>query len=109
MGNFNFKKYFAEGKLLKEISQLPPLETGYDLISWLDSIPEFKPYRNTEASYDELYYEIPTNVFNKVTGLTQGDVEKINQNLEVYTGRISWNETNPNKYKEHTVLVSGGA
>lgn len=109
MENFNFKKYLAEGRLLKESSTMPQFETGYDVIEYLDSIPEFKPYRNIEASYDDSFYEIPTDVFNKVTGLTQSDVEDINQNLEVYTGNIEWNETNPNKYKEHTVIVSGGA
>jgi hypothetical protein len=108
MDNFDFKKYLAEGKLLKE-DTVPSFRNGYDVIEYLDNIPEFKEYRNEDASYDDQYYLIPTDVFTQVTGWTEEDVETIDNNLEAYEGSITWNNTNPNQYQENTVSVIGGA
>jgi len=83
--------------------------TGWDIIDTFDKIPQFKKYRNKNATYDDSYFEIPTSVFTKVTGLTEKDVEKISSNLEDYEGDIGWENTNSNKYKENTVTVYGGA
>ena len=41
MNNFNLRKYLAEGKLLKEAT-VPSFRNGYDVIEYLDNIPEFK-------------------------------------------------------------------
>jgi hypothetical protein len=83
--------------------------TGWDVIGYLDDIPELKKYRNKAASYDDEYYLIPTDVFTQVTGWTEEDVRNINDNLEPYEGNIIWTNTNPNQYQEYTVSVSGGA
>jgi hypothetical protein len=99
---------FSEGKLLKE-DTVPSFRNGYDVIEYLDNIPEFKEYRNEDASYDDQYYLIPTDVFTQVTGWTEEDVETIDNNLEAYEGSITWNNTNPNQYQENTVSVIGGA
>tara|TARA_Y100000296_G_C5109468_1_gene224359 strand:+ start:429 stop:755 length:327 start_codon:yes stop_codon:yes gene_type:complete len=85
------------------------LDSFYEIIKYLDSIPELKKYRNESASYDDEYYLIPTDVFTRVTGLTEEDVKRIDDNLENYEGSIIWNNTNPNQYQEYTVSVSGGA
>jgi len=108
MDNFDLKKYLVEGRLLKE-NTLPNFTTGYEIIAYLDNIPELKQYRNAEAEYDEQYYLIPTDIFTKVTGWTEEDVKNINDNLELYMGTITWTNTNPNQYQENTVSVTGGA
>ena len=83
MDNFDLKKYIAEGRLLKEAA-VPSFENGWEVIKYLDNIPEFKKYRNEDALYDDEYYLIPTDVFTRVTGWTQQDVETIDDNLEPY-------------------------
>ena len=108
MDNFDLRKYLAEGRLFREAT-VPSFRNGYDVIEYLDNIPEFKEYRNEDASYDDQYYLIPTDVFTQVTGWTQEDVETINDNLEPYEGSITWNGTNHNQYQENTVSVIGGA
>lgn len=84
-------------------------KTGWDIISAFDDIPQFKKYKIKGASYDDVYYEIPTDVFTKITGLNKKDVDKLSSKLEPYEGDIDWEDTNINKHKEHTVTVSGGA
>jgi hypothetical protein len=108
MDNFDYKKYLAEGRLLKEAT-VPSFRNGYDVIEYLDNIPEFKEYRNEDASYDDQYYLIPTDIFAQVTGWTEEDVKTIDNNLEPYEGSITWNGTNRNQYQENTVSASGGA
>ena len=108
MDNFDYKKYLAEGRLLKEAT-VPSFRNGYDVIEYLDNIPEFKEYRNEDASYDDQYYLIPTDIFTQVTGWTEEDVKTIDNNLEPYEGSITWNGTNRNQYQENTVGVIGGA
>jgi hypothetical protein len=108
MKYFDLKKYLAEGTLF-EYFTIPSFRNGYDIIEYLDNIPAFKEYRNEDASYDDQYYLIPTDVFTQVTGFTEEDVKNINNNLEPYEGSIDWTNTNPNQYQEYTVSVIGGA
>lgn len=74
---------------------------GWNIISDFDKIKEFKKYRNKNAQYDDKYFEIPIDVFTKVTGLTEKDVTRINNQLEDYEGWIDWFKT--------SVIVGGGA
>jgi UDP-galactopyranose mutase len=104
----NFRKYLSEEPSLEE-TNTPQFNIGAEVIDYLDKFPELKQYRDEDASYDDQYYLIPTDVFTQVTGLTKSDVEDIQQNLEPYEGSIDWTETNPNKYNEYTVSVHGGA
>jgi hypothetical protein len=108
MDNFDLKKYLTEGRLLKEAT-VPNFKDGYEIIDYLDNIPEFEKYKNEDASYDDQYYLIPTDIFTKVTGWTEEDVKNIDDNLEPYMGTITWTNTNPNQYQENTVSVTGGA
>ena len=94
---------------IQKIVNKPNFNTGWDVIGYLDDIPELRKYRNKAASYDDQYYLIPTDVFTQVTGWTEEDVKNINDNLEPYEGNIVWTNTNPNQYQEYTVSVSGGA
>jgi len=93
----------------EEINFNVEFNTGWGLIDYLDDIPEFRKYKNKNASYDDIYYEIPTKIFTQVTGWGEKEVEDIQSGLEPYEGSITWINTNPNKYKENKVLVIGGA
>ena len=72
------------------------------LVSWLDeNFPELRMYRNEDAEYDDMWYQIPYDTFNRVTGLTGFDIDQINNNFEDYEGSIY--------LQEDTVTIHGGA
>ena len=81
--------------------QIPDFETGYEIIDYFDTIPAFKQYRDEDASYDDIYFRIPTDILSKELGWTKEDIAKIDSNLEPYAGSISWDD--------NEILVFGGA
>ncbi len=83
--------------------------TGWDIIEDFDKISKFNQYRIRNAQYDDMYFLIPTDVFTKVTGLTERDVDRIDHGLEAHEGSINWENTNVNKHEENTVRVNGGS
>jgi hypothetical protein len=99
--------------LLTEKINTSKWHTGWNIIDDFDKIPQFKKFRIKGAEYDDVYFEIPTDIFTKVTGLNEKDVIRIDRQLDSYEGNISWNsdrkKDNPNQYKINTVIVSGGA
>jgi len=101
-------------KVLVEVRIVAPstsiFKTGWDIIEYFDTIPEFKKYRNKHASYDDEYFLIPMDVFKKVLPTWNKEkVEFLDDKLEMYEGSITWNETNTNHYNEYTISVLGGA
>lgn len=115
-----------KAKLVKEsLAHIPHFKTGWDIIEYFDSIPEFDPYRyrNEDSDYrDTYYYSIPANVFQKVLEWTPEDVESIKDNIELYEGNIWWETQQPdtrNKrgqvmtwkplpLKDQHIIVTGG-
>lgn len=86
---------------LNEAVKIPKFKFGFEIVEWLDTFKEFKKYRNSEATYDETYFEIPYILFNKVTGLDKKAIEKMDDNLDMYEGSIM--------STGNTVWVTGGA
>ena len=82
---------------------IPSFKTGYDIIDYFYTIKEFRKYYNKNASYDDVYFEIPSDVFKKVLGWTVKDVKRIKSKLEPYEGNIHWDR------EEDDIAVLGGA
>jgi hypothetical protein len=60
-----------------------------DLISYLDQFAAFSKYRLPNANYDDAYYiNLPISLVNKVTGLTEQDLDKIVKTSGSYMGHI---------------------
>lgn len=57
-----------------------------ELIIKLDDDPEMEEYRNDNASYDDVRYEIPIEVLEE-KGYTRDDLEQMNSNSH-YQGHI---------------------
>jgi len=104
-------------------AEIPEFTTGWEVISFLEDIPEFKEYANEDAQYDDEWYSIPATVFKEVLGWTAEEVEAINYELESYEGSISWEVEQPESYEERgpvktwkpipiedqRIIVNGGA
>lgn len=57
------------------------------LIEFLDQFSELDQYRNPDAQYDDAYYEdMPLEVVEQVTGLTEDDIKKISDDTPAYEG-----------------------
>jgi len=80
--------------------------TIYPIIDYLDSIPEFQPYRNKNAQYDDKYYDIPAKVFTSILDWTPEDIKAIQDQIESYEGRISWVTEIPGKRNERDQIIS---
>lgn len=78
---------------------IPEFTMGWEIIEYFDDIPEFNPYRNKEAQYDDDYYNIPAPIFSKVLGWTPEEVNSINKELENYEGGIYWETEEPESYE----------
>jgi len=85
---------------------IPDFTTGWEVISFFRDIPEFDPYYNDEAQYDDVYFEIPAKVFSNVLGWTAKDVQAINWELESYEGSISWNDEDPDERNERDQVIT---
>jgi len=84
----------GEASIKEAIKEPKSFETGHELLSFFKSIPEFRKYHNKDASYDDIYFDIPLNVFNKVLPTwTKDKVTKISNNLDMYTGDIHWHSS----------------
>jgi len=61
------------------------------LVEWLDSnYPELDKYRNHEAQYDDVWYSIPFDIWESVTGLSMGDINRIAQSFDDYEGSVMY-------------------
>ena len=87
--------------LLEGKKPIPKFHNGWQIIDYLDDIPAFKKYRNKNANYDDVYFKIPTDVFIKVLGWTNSDIDKIRDGLEDYEGTID--------YHKDGIYIFGGA
>ena len=87
--------------LLEGKKPIPKFQNGWEIIDYFDTITAFKKYRNKNAKYDDVYFKIPNDVFVKVLGWTNSDIDKIRDNLEDYEGTID--------YHKDGIYVFGGA
>lgn len=86
--------------LMNEVTR-PKFKNGWDVIEYLDNIPSLSKYRNKNASYDDVYFTIPLNVFTKETELTERDIDRISNSLEPHEGSIM--------ITNGKVIVNGGS
>jgi hypothetical protein len=78
--------------------------TPIDLQVRLDKMPEMQEYRNENASYDDVHYEIPIEVLED-HGYDKEDLEKMNENSH-YEGFIRFVDD----YRDSiTVKIHGAA
>ena len=78
-----------------------PYKNGWDIIEVLDADEDVKQYRNNDAEYDEEYYELPVELFTKITGIEKVDIQDVSDSLEDYEGNI--------RLYGDMVSVTGGA
>jgi len=72
-----------------------------DIIEKLFSIPGAARWVNKDAQYDDVYVDdMPLELFTRLTGLTEEDIERIDSKIEDYEGSISVHKS---------VTISGGA
>jgi len=89
------------GELNEAKKPIPKFETGWDVIEYLDGISTFKKYRNKSAQYDDMYFRIPIDVWNKTLGWSKAEVKKLDGELQAYEGGIN--------HEDDEIWVFGGA
>ena len=94
------KEFGIKNKSLNE-SKIPNFKNAWDIIEFLDNIPELKKFRNNTAKYDDTYFDIPVKDWNKYVGWSEKEVEEIDDDLEPYEGSID--------HQGNKVYVIGGA
>ena len=66
----------------------------YDIQEILETKPMAARWLNKAAKYDDAIIEdMPLELFTTLTGLTEEDIERINNNIEAYEGDISVHKT----------------
>jgi len=63
------------------------ISTIDDLVEFLDSKPDiFGQYRDLEATYDDVIYnDVPSNLIQKYTGLTEKDIQIMDDERDTYS------------------------
>jgi len=59
------------------------------LIDYLDQFSELEGHRDHNAAYDDAYYnDVPVDDIMRITGLSEDDLQRINDNTDSYEGTI---------------------
>lgn len=62
----------------------------YDIREMLEDKPECARWLNKDAKYDDtIIDEMPLELFTRLTGLTEEDIERIDSKIEPYEGSIT--------------------
>ena len=96
MKSLNDFQHINEAKL-----PIPDFKTGWEIIDFLDEIPEFKKFRNDVAQYDDTYFLIPRKEWDRHVGWSIKEVQDMNDKLDNYEGSID--------HQGKFVHVMGGA